>query len=30
MNNWLAGDKYLTWLKQEEAKLAKLYKDAGL
>jgi putative tricarboxylic transport membrane protein len=30
MNNWLAGDAYLTWLKAEEAKLAKLYKDAGL
>lgn len=30
MNNWMAGDRFLTWLKQEEAKLAKLYKDAGL
>jgi putative tricarboxylic transport membrane protein len=29
-NNWLAGTAYDTWLKNEEAKIKKLYTDLGL
>jgi putative tricarboxylic transport membrane protein len=30
MNNWLAGDALLKWIKSEEVKMQQIYKDAGL